>query len=59
LQDFESAFRTLWEMMLGQMMENGAIGSSAWTADTFLLFYQISYCVLMFLILMVCSDRMH
>jgi hypothetical protein len=39
-------------------MENGAIGSSAWTADTFLLIYQITYCILMFLILMVFSARM-
>ena len=51
-QDFESSFRVLWDMMLGSMMESGAIGSAAWTNDPQLLIFQITYCVLMFLIML-------
>jgi hypothetical protein len=51
-QDFESSFRTLWEMMLGSMLGSGQIGSAAWTNDVPLLVYQLSYSILMFLILL-------
>ena len=51
-QDFEASFRTLWEMMLGSMLGSGQIGSAAWTNDVPLLLYQLSYTILMFLILL-------
>jgi hypothetical protein len=46
-------------MMLGSMMSSGAIESSAWTADWWLLLYQLTYSIIMFLIMLVCSERMH
>ena len=39
-------------MMLGSMMESGAIGSAAWTNDPWLLIYQLTYCIIMFLIML-------
>jgi len=39
-------------MMLGSMLESGAIGSAAWTNDPWLLFFQLTYNIIMFLIML-------
>ena len=51
-RDAEASFRTLWEMMLGSMLASGATGSQTWTNDVMLLFFQLTYIVLVFLILL-------
>ena len=51
-QDFESSFRTLWEMLLGNMMSSGATPSMAWTNNPLLFFFQMTYIILVFLIML-------
>ena len=51
-RDAEASFRTLWEMMLGSMLASGATGSQTWTNDVMLLFFQLTYIILVFLILL-------
>jgi len=50
-QDFDSAFRTLWDMQLGSMLGGGAIRSSQWSTDPLLWLYQMTYMVLNFFIM--------
>jgi len=50
-QDFDSAFRTLWDMQLGSMLASGAIRSSQWSTDPLLWLYQMTYMVLNFFIM--------
>ena len=51
-RDGEAGFRTLWEMMLGSMLQSGATLSQTWTHEPLLLMFQIVYVVLVFLILL-------
>ena len=51
-RDMEASFRTLWEMMLGSMLRNGATASQTWTNDVMLLFVQLTYIAIVFLILL-------
>jgi hypothetical protein len=44
-KDFDSAFRTLWEMQLGGMMESGELASSKWSHHPLLWLYQMTYMV--------------
>jgi hypothetical protein len=50
-RNFDSAFRTLWEMQLGSMLGNGATPSQFWSYDPLLSFFQMTYMVLLFFIL--------
>ena len=50
-QDFDSAFRTLWDMQLGSMLGGGTIRSSQWSTDPLLWLYQMTYMVLNFFIM--------
>ena len=45
------AFETLWEMLLGSMLESGAIPSSTWTADVLIMLYLIFYNFFCFMIM--------
>ena len=50
-RDFDSSFRTLWEMQLGAMLANGATPSQFWSANALLSFFQMTYMILLFFIL--------
>jgi len=50
-RDFDSAFRTLWEMQLGSMLANGATQSQMWSQNPLLAFFQMTYMILLFFIL--------
>ena len=38
-----SSFETLWEMLLGSMIESGEIPSSTWSANPLIMMYLIFY----------------
>ena len=46
---FPRAFETLWDMMLGSMLEGGEIASSRWTVDPLLALYMILYNLIVFM----------
>ena len=46
---FPRAFETLWDMMLGSMLEGGEIASSRWIVDPLLAFYMILYNLIVFM----------
>ena len=45
------AFETLWEMLLGSMLESGAIPSSTWSANLLIMLYLIFYNFFCFMIM--------
>ena len=51
-QDLESSFRTLWEILLGNMLESGEIKSNSWTSDPMLFIFQMVYLMLVFMVLL-------
>ena len=51
-RDGEAGFRTLWEMMLGSMLQNGATLNETWTHQRPLMMFQLIYMILVFLILL-------
>jgi hypothetical protein len=47
-----NSFETLWEMLLGSMLSSGAIPSSTWSHDPFLLIYLMLYNLLFFMLML-------
>ena len=47
-----STFETLWDMMMGSMLQSGATLSSFWTSDPLICIFSLSYSFLVFLIML-------
>ena len=50
-RDFDSSFRSLWEMQLGGMLPSGATPSQYWSSHPALSFFQMTYMIFLFFIL--------
>jgi len=48
----ERCFETLWEMMMGSMIDSGSTPSQYWSSDPLVLVYQLTYSMLLFLIML-------
>ena len=55
---FPRAFETLWDMMLGSMLEGGEIASSRWMVDPLLAFYMILYNLIVFMMVAIVKSRL-
>lgn len=50
--NFLSSFETLWDMMMGSILQSGPILSSYWTFNPLIFIFSLSYSFFVFLIML-------